>query len=69
MSLTKIFKPDELVLIFNITNQKQDKLSGVTIAIDPPTATKATSGKGEQDLALTFDLAGFANVMLKCIVH
>ena len=63
MSLTKVFKPAELVLVFFLTNQKQEKLSEAKMVIDPPTTMKAS--KGEESLSFTVDLSGFASVCMQ----
>ncbi len=69
ISLTKILKSDQLVLVFYLTNQKQDKLLGVTLAVTPPTSIKATNGAGEPNLTFSTELTGFSNVrmMLKFV--
>ena len=40
VSTTKVVKPDQLVLVLYLTNQKQSKLSGVTLSVEPPSNTK-----------------------------
>ena len=63
--MTKVFKDDELILVFYLTNQKQEKLLGVTLNITPPTTMKGRTGVGGHDLSFTVDLGGFANV---CVI-
>ena len=42
LTLTKVFKLDQLVVVIHVTNQKQTPLPAVTMKIDPPTTMKAT---------------------------
>ena len=65
VSLTKVFKPDTLVLVVHLTNQKQDEISSITLSIDPPTSLKVGTGDGEGGLNLTTPLAGFATVRIQ----
>ena len=62
VTLTKVFKDNQLVLVFFLTNQKQERLSGVSLVVTPPTTMKAATGAGGHDLTFTSDLTGFANV-------
>ena len=40
VSLTKVLKPDHLVVVIFLTNQKQNEQSEVTLAIEPPSNMK-----------------------------
>lgn len=40
VSLTKVLKPDHLVVVIFLTNQKQSEQSEVTLAIEPPSNMK-----------------------------
>jgi len=62
VSLTKVLKPDQLVVVIFLTNQKQSQQSGVTLAVEPPSNMKAYTASGETDLTLYTDIPGFGNV-------
>ena len=42
VSLTKVLKPDQLVVVIFLTNQKQSEQSGVTLTIEPPSNMKVS---------------------------
>jgi len=43
VSLTKVLKPDQLVVVIFLTNQKQSQQSGVTLSIEPPSNMKVST--------------------------
>ena len=61
VTLTKVFKPDELVVVIHVTNQNQASLSAVTMTIDPPSVMKAEL-VSEDKMETTMDLPGFGTV-------
>ena len=58
VTLTKVLKPDQLVLVIFLTNQKQTEITGVNLSIELPSNMKTTSG----ELTLTTNISGFGNV-------
>ena len=61
VTLTKVFKPDELVVVIHVTNQNQASLSAVTMTIDPPSVMKAEL-VSEDKMETIMDLPGFGTV-------
>ena len=62
VSLTKVLKPDQLVLVLFLTNQKQADVTGVSLTIEKPSNTMAITGEGSTDLSLNTDIGGFGTV-------
>ena len=65
LSLTKVLKPDQLVLVLLMTNQTQKDLSNVSLTLETPSNMKATTPSGGKDLSLTTNINGFGNVCWK----
>jgi AP-4 complex subunit epsilon-1 len=60
LCMTKLLKPDQLVLVLFLTNQKQASLTGVSLSLKPSSNLQAKTGSGEVDLTFQTSLAGFA---------
>ena len=61
MSLTKVFKSDELVVVIHVTNQNQSSLPSVALTITPPSVMK-TQLVSESNMETVLDLPGFGTV-------
>jgi hypothetical protein len=57
-----VLKPDQLVLVLFLTNQKQKDVTNASLTIETPSNMKATTPSGGKDLSLTTDIPGFGNV-------
>ena len=62
VSVTKVLKPDQLVVVLFVTNQKQAEVTGVSVTMEKPSNTKATTGDGKEDLSVRSNIAGFGTV-------
>ncbi len=62
VSVTKVLKPDQLVVVLFVTNQKQAEVSHVSLSVEKPSNTRATTLSGVNDLSMTTNLAGFGTV-------
>ncbi len=62
VSVTKVLKPDQLVAVLFVTNQKQAEVSHVSLSVEKPSNTRATTLSGVNDLSMTTNLAGFGTV-------
>ncbi len=68
MSVTKVLKPDQLVVVLFVINQKQAEVSHVSLSLEKPSNTQATTLTGVDDLSMSGDLGGFGTVcFLGCI--
>ncbi len=62
MSVTKVLKPDQLVVVLFVTNQKQAEVSHVSLSLEKPSNTRGTTLAGGEDLSKSGDLTGFGTV-------
>ena len=69
ITATKILKPDELVIVLILTNQKQSQVNGVSLTVNPPSNVKLSSNDKGSDLTWKGDIEGFGNVRSLCIHH
>jgi AP-4 complex subunit epsilon-1 len=60
LSVTKLVKPDQLVLVLFLTNQKQASLTGVSLSLKPSSNLQARTGNGSADLGFQTSLTSFA---------
>ena len=64
ITASKILKPDQLILVLILTNQKQSGVDNITLTIEPPSNLKVTTQEETTDLTWKGELDGFANVGL-----